>query len=565
MRHRVRFGAVEWMACALLFALGNGMAFAQSPETRAATGSISGIVTKDGKPAAGVGVLLVERNAQGWGAGDTVARTKSDKDGKFTFEGLARGTYGLDAFLPGAFIHDSTPWDGPVQITVGDGENVTGVKLELERGGVITGKLVDDEGRPVAGEAIHLYVAKPTAGGAPSMSNVESREYTDDRGIYRIYGLSTGRYAVGAGVQKDEDSYSSGARTSYDLSFHGGSGTPESAKLIEVESGTEARSIDIVVRRANPGFTITGRVVDAETRKPVTNVWIGSGPMVDGELQGLAGGGGVRDDGSFVLEGLTPGSYGVMAMSTREQSSSYFCDPVELTVTDRDLKDVVVEMRRGATVHGVIVPLETDRGGDFQTVRNSVLLLRQILDASDEPNAGFSPMSEVKIKPDLTFEATGLRVGSYHPFISPYSPVKGFYVARVEVDATPLSGPILIPEIKDVTNVRIVVGRTTSVLRGRVILRNGTVPFERVSVTLRIPGSMQSSIDPQVDAAGAFLLESAPPGDYEAVASSQSGIGRSVQSKPVKVSIGREGTVEVTIELDLEAKPPAGGGAGGDQ
>lgn len=540
-------------------------ASAQSKAEKPATGSISGIVTKDGKPATGVGVLLVERSDRGWGAGDKVERVRSDKDGKFTFEGLERGSYGLDAFLPGAFIQDSTPWDGPVQITLGDGESVTGVKLELERGGVITGRLVDDEGRPVAGEAIHLYVAKPTAGGAPSMSNVESREYTDDRGIYRLYGLSTGRYAVGAGVQGDEGSYGYGARTTYDLSFHGGSGTLESAKLIEVESGTEARNVDIVVRRGSPGFTITGRVVDAETRKPVTNVWIGSGPMVDGELRGLGGRGGVRDDGSFVLEGLAPGSYGVMAMSTRDQSSSYFCNPVELTVTDRDLKDVVVEMRRGATLRGVIVPLEADRGGDFQTVRNSVLLLRPILDKSDDPNAGFLPMSEVKIKPDLTFEANGLRVGSYHPFISPYSPVKGFYIARVEIDATPLSGPILIPEIKDVTNVRIVVGRTTSVLRGRVILRNGTVSFERVSVTLRIPGSMESSIELPLDAAGAFLLESAPPGDYEAVAASHPDIGRGVQSKPVKVSIGREGTVEVTIDLDLEAKPPSTGGAGGGQ
>ena len=560
MRHRVRFGAVEWMACALLFVLGNGAVFAQSAETRAATGSISGIVTKDGAPAAGVGVLLVERNARGWGAGDTVSRTRSDKEGRFAFDGLARGSYGLDAFQPGAFIHDSTPWDGPVQITVGDGESVTGVKLELERGGVITGKLVNEEGRPVAGEAIHLYIEKPGEGGATTMTSVEGYRETDDRGIYRIYGLSPGRYAVGAGALKNESGYGFGSRTSYDLAFHGGSATPEGAKLIAVESGTEARGADIVVKRGVSGFAIAGKVLDAETRKPVTNVWLGRGPMKDGKLTGYAGGGGVRDDGSFVMEGVLPGTYGVIANVTDAEAGSYYCDPVEVTVTDRDIKEVIVEMRRGASISGVFMPLETDRGLDLSTIRNSSVILQPVVAPGDASTMDALSFGNLRVKADLTFTSSGLRLGAYRALFSQYSPVKGFYVARVEVEGSPLNGPIRISELKQLANVTIVVGRTTSVFRGRVVLRNGAMPFDRIGVQLRTPDAAAPVAYMRVDATGAFLMESAPPGEYQAIAFARTGGETIVESKPVSVTIGREGTVEVKIELDLGPKPPESGG-----
>lgn len=560
MRHRVRFGAVEWMACALLFALGNGAAFAQSPETRAATGSISGIVTKDGKLAAGVGVLLVERSERGWGAGDTVARTRSDKEGGFTFEGLERGSYGLDAFLPGAFIHDSTPWDGPVQVTVGDGESVTGVKLELERGGVITGRLVDDEGRPVAGEAIHLYIEKPGEAGATTMTSIEGYRETDDRGIYRVFGLSPGRYAVGAGQRKDRESYSYGARVKYELAFHGGSATPEAAKIITVESGSEALNADIVVRKGSSGFSIAGKVVDAETRKPIGNMWLGRGPMRDGKMQGASGGSGVREDGSFTLEGVPPGSYGLIGYASEEAAGSYWCEPVEVTVTDRDVMDVVVEMKPGATLTGVIVALETDRSVDLSTVRNSQLMFQPVIEPSEVADAASYNMALVRIAADLTFSVKGLRTGAYRPSFSVYSAVKGFYVARVEVDGTPVTGPIRVAEIKEIGNVRIVVGRTTAVLRGRVVLRNGSVPFDRVSVELLAPGATNADVWLQLDSNGAFLLESAPPGEFVVVAATEVVDGKPVKSKPVTVTIGKEGTFETTIELDLQAKPDADGG-----
>lgn len=534
-------------------------ASAQSKDDRPATGSISGVVTKDGKPAAGVGVLLVERSDRGWGAGDTVERVRSDKEGKFTFEGLERGSYGLDAFLPGAFIQDSTPWDGPVQITLGDGESVTGVKLELERGGVITGKLVDGEGRPVAGETIHVCVEKPAEDGSPTITYLSKRWRTDDRGIYRIFGLSPGSYAVGAGSRPDGSTYWSDSKTGYALSFHGGSSTPDAAKLVAVGSGTEARDIDIVVRRDSPGFTITGRVVDSETKNPVTNVWIARGPMVGGRLTDVIGGGTASEDGSFAIVGVDPGSYGVVATAGEGQRNSYTCDPVPVTVSDGDVKDVVIEMQKAATLSGRIVALETDRNLDVSAVRNSHLYLHPVQDpGSTAALAGYEyPL--VRTRPDLTFECLGLREGAYRPFFAQYSPAKGFYVARVEIDGIPLSGPIRIDEIGNVANVSIVVGRTTSIVRGRVKLINGSVPFDHVTVTLRRTESGNPDLWPQIDSTGAFQLESVPPGEYSAVAGAiVNGRGKSADSKAVTISVGREGTTHVDLEIDL------GSGSGGN-
>ena len=106
----------------------------------------------------------------------------------------------------------------------------------------------------------------------------------------------------------------------------------------------------------------------------------------------------------------------------------------------------------------------------------------------------------------------------------------------------------------------IVVGRTTSVFRGRVVLRNGAMPFDRIGVQLRTPDAAAPVAYMRVDATGAFLMESAPPGEYQAIAFARTGGETIVESKPVSVTVGREGTVEVKIELDLGPKPPESGG-----
>lgn len=559
MRHRVPGAVIATMAYVLLGVAGAGGANAQEPAAKPATGSIAGVVMKDGEPAPGVGVILVERDERGWGAGDTVLRARTDREGKFSFEGLKQASYVLDAFLPGAFVRDDSPWDGAATVTLGDGEAVTGVTLELTLGGVMTGKLTDADGRPVAGEPIHVFVEKPGAGGSSILVSVSGQVESDDRGVYRVYGLSPGRYTVAAGLLSDRNSTWYGRRTPYELAYYGGGSTPDGAKRVVVEPGTEARGVDLVVSRGTDGFRIAGKVVDAETREPVTGIWIGCGLVRDGRSPRSENGTGVRDDGSFFLEGLEAGTYRITGTPGGRESAPYFCDPVQVTITDRDLRNVTVEMRRGGSISGVIVPIEAAPDIDVRRLRESAIVFRPVIDPSDPPAQDGMMFGQPVVKPDMTYTVGGLRAGSYVPEVSQYCPVRGYFVARVDVDGAPVPGPIRVTGSEEIRGVRIAIGRTTAVVRGRVVLTNGSVPAKQVFIHIKRSDSTPALYWFRVDSAFAFLVDSMPPGEYVAIATAIPSGGTSVKSKPVPVSVGTEGTVDVTIEIDLATSPEGGG------
>ena len=83
-------------------------------------------------------------------------------------------------------------------IDLADGENVENQEIALKRGAVITGRVTDASGKPLVEQRVELTRLDERgqpARGAPGFSPYAN--LTDDRGIYRIYGLQAGRYLVG--------------------------------------------------------------------------------------------------------------------------------------------------------------------------------------------------------------------------------------------------------------------------------------------------------------------------------------------------------------------------------
>lgn len=64
----------------------------------------------------------------------------------------------------------------------------------------------------------------------------------------------------------------------------------------------------------------------------------------------------------------------------------------------------------------------------------------------------------------------------------------------------------------------------------------------------------------RVDSTGAFLIEGLPAGEAEVGANFFPGVGKPPITSSKRVSVPAEGTVEMTIELDLGAEPPTTGG-----
>src|SRR6185295_6017517 len=85
-------------------------------------------------------------------------------------------------------------------VNVAEGEAVTKIDFALLRGGVITGRITDSEGHPLISERVSVVLkdSTPDSGGRATMFE-GPRNRTDDRGIYRIYGLGPGSYKVSVG------------------------------------------------------------------------------------------------------------------------------------------------------------------------------------------------------------------------------------------------------------------------------------------------------------------------------------------------------------------------------
>src|SRR5262249_58498535 len=86
-------------------------------------------------------------------------------------------------------------------LNVSENDNLENVDLTMTRGGVVTGKVTDEDGRPVIAESVTVFRLDQQG------KRIETdafrpfgREETDDQGGYRIFGIEAGRYLVSAGT-----------------------------------------------------------------------------------------------------------------------------------------------------------------------------------------------------------------------------------------------------------------------------------------------------------------------------------------------------------------------------
>ena len=127
---------------------------AQTP-SKAPTASISGRVTIDGKSVAGITVAATTSSSPL--DNRTVAKATTDDDGKYQLTGLAAGQFTIMPLAKAFVVGTGGAYRPPGHsITVAEGETITKIDFALVRGGVITGRITDSDGRPVIGERVNV-------------------------------------------------------------------------------------------------------------------------------------------------------------------------------------------------------------------------------------------------------------------------------------------------------------------------------------------------------------------------------------------------------------------------
>src|SRR5262249_17533901 len=134
-----------------LLPIAASLVLAQASGTTQGTGVITGRVTIGEKPAAGVLVGLMRTQPNSPSDGGTVAKVANDVEGRYRLAGVPAGSFRVSPLAPAYVLPSDNPtfFEQGRVINVHDDETVEGLNFTLTRGGVITGKVTDANGKPL--------------------------------------------------------------------------------------------------------------------------------------------------------------------------------------------------------------------------------------------------------------------------------------------------------------------------------------------------------------------------------------------------------------------------------
>ena len=302
----------------------------------------------------------------------------TDDRGRFSFLRLPAGRYAIgitrDAWVPTAFGARAAARTGTA-IPLAEGQHAE-IVVRMMRGAVITGVLLDESGQPAVNTTVRA-MRNTMQNGDRRFVTFGTSATTDDRGVYRIYGLPPGDYIVGAaGRAGAAATQGAELRLTTDLDVHHATtagplvpappdrsvafastyfpGTPIStqASLVTLRAGEERDGIDFALQLV-PTTRIDGTVSMPD----------GSALPSSAQLTLVAGGqtafpgipfDGLRttrvaSDGSFSISGVAPGQYTLLARAATPQ---ILWASAEIAVDGERVTGLSLSLQPGMTVAG---------------------------------------------------------------------------------------------------------------------------------------------------------------------------------------------------------------------
>ena len=417
------------------------------------TASISGIVVTDDadrRPVrrARVSIMDVERRQ-----GATVV---TDDSGRFTFRNVPAGRYSVTptkAAWVGMAYGATRPNRPGTPITVADGQQIDKLTVKLARGAVITGTITDEYGRPMVRASVSAFryvfqsgTRTPIPAGPASQS--------DDRGVYRIYGLAPGQYLVGTSPRGMVSPMATELRQTTDaeiqraLGGRGGRGTPDARQdersttvayssvfypgtttvsqgsLITVAAGEERSGIDFQASLV-PTSRVEGTVVLPDGGvAPAASVNVvssdGSTPGFGFETFRL---GRTSGDGRFLFSGLPSGKYTIISRAASPREPQAPATPpagrggqpitlslwaiAEIVLDGQNVSGLTMTLQPGFTISGRLDFKGTLAPPDVTRLR---IQLMPAVPAPGQVSVGVSP---AVVNADGSFTFAGVTPGQY--------------------------------------------------------------------------------------------------------------------------------------------------------
>jgi protocatechuate 3,4-dioxygenase beta subunit len=455
----------------------------------------------------------------------------TDADGRFEVRDLPGGRYNVSA-SKGGYVTlqygQRRAFEQGRPLEIRDGQLLDGVVFALPRGGVITGRVVDEFGEPVA-DAMVSSMRFQYFRGRRRLVPSGRGDTTNDLGQYRLFGLAPGEYFVSATLRGGFFAGEGAATetTGYAPTYFPGTTSTSDAQAVRVAIGQEAAAdFALVPSRL---VRVTGSVVDSSGR-PVAEGMVRVTPRSDagGGVFFMGSGARLRDDGTFTVGGVAPGSY-TLAVNTgrgfgfggpnEEVESEYGSVPI--TVGNEDVTGVLIATTKGATATGQVVVEEGSSG-------ISLSALRVFASPADlDETMAVGPPATSRVNEDGTFELRNL-FGRRMLNIGPTGPgagsspwrIEAMYLGHEDITDTGFEAR----GGQRITGLQIVLTTQTTEISGTVADGRGA-PVKDYAVIVFAADerkwmhpSSRYTRSARPDQEGKYSLSGLPPGDYLAIA-----------------------------------------------
>jgi hypothetical protein len=431
------------------------------------------VITDDGQPAARIAV-----SASSPGVNPVRRSATTDDDGRFRLTDLPEAAYRIGAGIRG-YVTDTMAGDNPFHLP---GESVS---ITLRKGGVITGKVLAPDGEP----AIEAFVSLTRIRDGEGFAVLEDwwSTITDDRGIYREYGLSSGVYVVSV-IGRDQFGRRS-PLASY-LTTYYPSSTRDTAAEVTVRGGEEVSGIDIRWRN-ELGRTISGRVNGGSPTDPMAGIQALLIDHASQEVRGSAGAQFTVGQAGFEMRGVGDGDYDLLARKGFGEKAMY-SSPRRLIVKGADVSGLELTLLPSASVSGKLkIDSEAAKTCDEKSTLpvQAVTLQLRTMTVSSRPESlsGFFSPLESPVDKLGGFAILGLRAGKYQ--LAGFIPGQGYYLRSISIQTARghevVKQGITLAAGDRVANLVVTVSPGASSLSGRVIdggarrLRVHLVPKDR--------------------------------------------------------------------------------------
>jgi hypothetical protein len=516
------------LSIATLLALSTGVA-SQEDESKNAqprTGAISGrVVNENGQPLAHATIYVSA----------TMDRLQTrisatDDGGNFQVDGLDPLIYTVSASAPSYIMMPRDPESLPTYYRLGDSATIS-----LIKGGVITGTVTSPTGAPLVQAGVRAIMLRDANGKRPGPGRYPIDRTTDDRGVFRIYGLPTGTYIVSAGGRGNYGFTNNAYDT--DAPTYAPSSTRDTATEINVRAGEE-NTVDIRYR-GDPGHAVSGVVSGPIEPNSVANLSLTQ--IVNGVPLVSANSFQNFNRKGFAFYGVADGDYDLIAQSVLGTGETIGSEPRRITVKGADVTGLELVVRELASIRGRLA-LESSTATECKNKRQPLLSETVLMTRRSEKSTAKDQMAFQNVfaqaVPDKSgdFALRNLAPGQFRlnvRFFAKYWYLRS--IARDNPGTTPPKTGLSNRQTdiaRSGVNLKFgerIGGVTITLAAGAASLRGIVKPVEGESVPAKlflhlVPAEKESAEDvlrfftTAVAADGTFALNNLPPGRYWALA-----------------------------------------------